>query len=88
MGLIDDYFEIYKEKIEEYGDKTVICYQNGAFYEIYEKDENYKDSEKIGNAKLISTVLNNMKYTGKNYGKNTYINFIGFNTSCLYKFLP
>ena len=88
MSLINDYFSFYKEKIEEYGENTVILFQNGAFYEIYEKDEHYKDSEKIGNAQKISIILNNMKYTGKNFGKNTYINFIGFNVSCLDKFLP
>ena len=82
--MIKEYFDIYKEKIKEYGDKTCVLYENGAFYEIYQIDNEY---EKVGNASTLAKVLNDMKYTSKVIGKIN-VNFVGFNTSCLDKFLP
>lgn len=82
--MIQEYFDIYNEKVKEYGDNTCVLYENGAFYEVYQIDNEY---EKIGNASIISKILNDMKYTSKLIGKIT-VNFIGFNTSCLDKFLP
>jgi DNA mismatch repair ATPase MutS len=82
--MIQEYFDIYIEKIKEYGEKICVLYENGAFYEIYQIDNEY---EKIGNASIISKILNDMKYTSKVIGK-IEVNFIGFNTSCLDKFLP
>ena len=38
MTMIDYYFEIYNEKIKEYGEKTVVLMNVGSFYEIYEID--------------------------------------------------
>lgn len=84
MSIIKDYFDIYSEKIKEYGIKTIILYACGAFYEIYEKDEEYNDDEKIGNAKILSEIIQ-MKYTGKHMGK--YINFVGFTKSVIDKYL-
>ena len=82
--MIQEYFDIYLEKVKEYGEKTCVLYENGAFYEIYQIDNEH---EKIGNAIIISKILNDMKYTSKVIGKID-VNFIGFNTSCLDKFLP
>ena len=82
--MIQEYFDIYNEKVSEYGDKTCILYENGAFYEVYQIDNEY---EKIGNASVISKILNDMKYTSKIIGK-IEVHFIGFNTSCVDKFLP
>ena len=82
--MIQEYFDIYNEKCKEYGEKTCVLYENGAFYEVYQIDNDY---EKIGNASIISKILNDMKYTSKVIGK-IEVNFIGFNTSCLDKFLP
>lgn len=82
--MIQEYFDIYTDKIKEYGEKVCVLYENGAFYEIYQIDNEY---EKIGNAIIISKILNDMKYTSKVIGK-IEVNFIGFNTSCLDKFLP
>lgn len=82
--MIKEYFDIYNEKVKEYGERTCVLYENGAFYEIYQIDNQY---EKIGNASIISKILNDMKYTSKVIGKID-VNFIGFNTSCLDKFLP
>ena len=85
MSMIKDYFDIYSEKVQEYGEKTIVLYQNGSFFEIFEKDEGYPESEKIGNAKILSEILQ-MKYTGKSLGK--FINFIGFTKSVVDKYLP
>lgn len=82
--MIQEYFDIYNEKVKEYGENTCILYENGAFYEVYQIDNEY---EKVGNASTISKILNDMKYTSKIIGKIS-VNFIGFNTSCLDKFLP
>lgn len=82
--MINEYFDIYTAKINEYGDNTCVLYENGAFYEIYQIDNEY---EKIGNASIIAKILNDMKYTCKIIGK-IEVNFAGFNTSCLDKFLP
>jgi len=82
--MIQEYFDIYSEKIKEYGENVCVLYENGAFYEIYQIDNEF---EKIGNASVISKILNDMKYTSKIIGKID-VNFIGFNTSCLDKFLP
>lgn len=82
--MIQEYFDIYNEKVKEYGENTCVLYENGAFYEVYQIDNEF---EKIGNASIISKILNDMKYTSKVIGKIN-VNFIGFNTSCLDKFLP
>ena len=83
-SMIKEYFDIYSEKLKEFGEKTCILYENGAFYEIYQIDNEY---EKIGNASILSKILNDMKYASKIIGK-IKVHFIGFNTSCLDKFLP
>lgn len=83
-AMIKEYFDIYTEKVKEYGEKTCVLYENGSFYEIYQIDNEY---EKIGNASVLSHILNGMTYTSKVIGKMR-VNFIGFNTSCLDKFLP
>jgi DNA mismatch repair protein MutS len=82
--MIQEYFDIYSDKVNEYGEKVCVLYENGAFYEVYQIDNEF---EKIGNASIISKILNDMKYTYKVIGK-IEVNFIGFNTSCLDKFLP
>jgi DNA mismatch repair protein MutS len=85
--MIDQYFEIYTEKIKEYGENTVILMQVGSFYEIYEIN-NEKDN--IGNAKKLSNILE-MVYANKkgdtNNSSRTHPNFIGFNVSILDKYL-
>jgi DNA mismatch repair protein MutS len=87
-SMIDEYFNIYTENVKEYGDKTAILYQCGSFLEMYEIDNQH---EKIGNARILSNILN-MKYANKNGNVDnscrTYPNFIGFTMSCLQKYLP
>lgn len=83
-SMIKEYFDIYSEKVKEYGERTCVLYENGAFYEIYQIDNEY---EQLGNAFIIAKILNDMKYACKVIGK-IEVNFAGFNTSCLDKFLP
>ena len=49
--MIDDYFEIYTEKVKEFGENTVVLHQTGSFYEIYEINN---ANEIIGNAKNLT----------------------------------
>jgi DNA mismatch repair protein MutS len=35
MALTKEYFELTKKYIDEYGEKTIILMQNGAFFEVY-----------------------------------------------------
>ena len=35
VSIYDTYFEITKESIQKYGDKTILYYQVGAFFEMY-----------------------------------------------------
>lgn len=96
--MIKQYFNIYKEKIKEYGEKTAVLFQVGSFYEIYQIDngndskdvDDDKVDNKIGNAYVLSKILN-MKYANKlgDVSKNStaYPNFIGFNVSILNKYL-
>lgn len=85
--MIDQYFEIYTEKIKEYGENTVILMQVGSFYEIYEINN---ENETIGNAKKLSNILE-MIYSNKKgntiNSSRTHPNFIGFNVNILDKYL-
>jgi DNA mismatch repair protein MutS len=88
MGMVEEYFEFYKKYSAEYGEKTAVLYCCGSFYEIYEIDN---EKENIGNAKILSNILN-MKYANKSgntdNNSRSYPNFIGFTTSYLPKYLP
>jgi DNA mismatch repair ATPase MutS len=44
--IIARYFDLQKQYEEEYGKKTVVLYQIGVFYEIYEYDPANCESEK------------------------------------------
>ena len=87
-SMIDQYFDIYTEQIKEYGEKTAILMLVGSFLEMYQIDNN---TEKIGNAKLLSNILN-LKYANKNgnidNSSRSYPNFVGFTQNCLNKYLP
>ena len=85
--MIDEYFNIFTEKVKEYGPNTVILYQCGSFYEIYEIDN---EEEQIGNAKRLSRILE-MTYANKrgntSLSTRAHPNFIGFTLSILDKYL-
>jgi len=89
MGLSEEYLKLQMEYTEKYGINTVILYQVGSFYEIYEYDPDLDPNEikynnkKIGNATRISKILN-MCLTQKNKKKPHGINnpiLVGFPTA-------
>ena len=86
--MIDEYFNIYNEKVKEYGEKTVVLMECGTFMEIYELDNK---TEKLGNAYKISKILN-LNYANKNgdltCNNRSYPNFVGFTSNCVSKYLP
>lgn len=86
-SMIDNYFQIYEDKIKEYGENTVVLHQTGSFMEIYEIDNN---KEKIGNAKRIANILE-LNFANKSgditKSSRTHPNFIGFTCSILDKYL-
>ena len=85
--MINQYFDIYTQKLKEYGEKTVVLFQVGSFYEIYEINNT---QETIGNAKKLSNILE-MNLANKsgniNNSSRTYPTFIGFTCSILDKYL-
>jgi DNA mismatch repair protein MutS len=89
VSMYDQYFQIFQEKQKEYGEKTTVLMECGSFFEIYELDN---ATEKIGNAKILSKLLNDMEYANKkgdtDINSRTFPNFIGFNVASLWKFLP
>lgn len=64
MGLIDEYFKYQLKYEEKYGKRTVILYQKGSFYNIYEYDPDNSSCTddpkvgKIGHAVNLSIILN------------------------------
>ncbi len=55
MGRFIEYENYYNKYSKIYGEKTVVLYQCGMFHEIYGIDN---ETEKVGNAKEISSILN------------------------------
>lgn len=88
FSMIDEYFNIYNEKIKEYGKDIAVLIECGSFMEIYQIDNN---EEKIGNAYEISKILN-ICYANKNgdlsNNNRSYPNFVGFTTNSMSKYLP
>jgi DNA mismatch repair protein MutS len=80
--MIDDYFKIYKESVEEFGIKTVLMYVCGKFYECYSVNNK---TEQVGNAEIIADVINCV-FTSKNkakklkeiYSTRSNPDFVGF----------
>ena len=91
-SVIDEYFRIYKESVEQYGEKTVVLIEYGSFYEIY-SIENEKES--VGNARVISEIIrcdftskNKAKRATEGYSTRTNPDFCGFGTAFLKKYIP
>jgi len=55
MGLFEDYENYLVKYQKTYGEKTVVLYQNGMFFETYGVDN---EKEKIGLVKEVSDMLN------------------------------
>lgn len=86
--MIDEYFNIYKEKVTEFGEKTCILYACGSFYEVYGIDN---EKEQIGNVDIIADILHIVcSKKNKSIEGNSRSNpkFCGFTTSYLPKYLP
>jgi DNA mismatch repair protein MutS len=88
--MIDEYFDIYKKSINEYGERTCVLYACGSFYEVYEVD-NVK--EKIGNASVIAEIIR-CDFSNKNKQKRSeegstraFPDFCGFGVAYLPKYL-
>lgn len=63
--MIDDYFRIYQDSVKEFGNKTVLMYVCGKFYECYSVNNS---KEQIGNAEIVSDIINCI-FTSKNKAK-------------------
>ena len=37
MSMLNEYFTLYSRYSKEYGDKTILLFQVGAFFEVYTK---------------------------------------------------
>lgn len=86
-SMIDEYFQIYENSVKEYGENTVLLYQVGSFYEIYEINNS---DECIGNAKKIANILElNIANKSGDNTKSTRKHpiFVGFTYSILDKYL-
>lgn len=88
--MIDEYFEIYKNSVEEYGEKTCVFYACGSFYEVYKIENN---QETIGNADIISEIIR-CDFSNKNKSKRSecgstraFPDFCGFGIPYLQKYL-
>ena len=65
MGIVTDYLKYQEEYQNKYGEKTIVLYQNGSFYEIFcfdpELVKNPDDippwpTKKLGHAVFLSTI--------------------------------
>ncbi len=56
--IVEEYFDVLSQYTKKYGDKTVVLFQVGAFYEVYGIDNT---KEKIGNVSDLSNILNVQK---------------------------
>ena len=65
MGLVTDYLKYQEEFQNKYGERTVVLYQNGSFYEIFEYDPDKNETsdvaawptQKLGHAVYLSSLL-------------------------------
>jgi DNA mismatch repair protein MutS len=89
--MIDEYLNIYKECIEEYGKDICVFYACGSFYEVYSINNK---NEKIGNAEKISELIR-CEFSNKNKSKRNELgystrdnpDFCGFGIPYLSKYL-
>ena len=82
MAMIQEYFRLTEEYISKFGEKTVLWYQVGSFYEMYANKENdgsfsgcnIQEFAKIGNLAM---------------GKKTAVTvMLGFSTYMFEKYVP
>ena len=74
MGIFEEYETFLAKYQKIYGDKTILLYQNGMFFEIYGVDN---EKEKVGSVKEISDLLNiQMTRRSKAILENNRSNFL------------
>ena len=65
MGIVTEYLKYQEEYQERYGSRTIVLYQNGTFYEIFEYDPAKNETDeippwpttKLGHATSLSKLL-------------------------------
>lgn len=89
--MINEYFNIYKECIKEYGKDICVFYACGSFYEVYSVNN---ENEALGNAEKISEIIR-CEFSNKNKSKRNELgystrdnpDFCGFGIPYLSKYL-
>ena len=88
--MIDEYFEIYNNSIQEYGERTCVFYACGSFYEVYRVENK---NEIIGNANIIAEIIR-CDFSNKNKSRRSeegssraFPDFCGFGIPYLPKYL-
>lgn len=88
MGIVIEYLKYQEEYQERYGERTIVLYQNGSFYELFEFDPAKNETgelpvwptKKLGHASSLSKLLG-YTLTKRNKNKPYSIdnpNMIGF----------
>src|SRR5437660_276676 len=74
MGIFEEYENYFNKYHEIYGEKMIVLYQNGIFFETYGVDN---EKEKVGIVKEISDLLNiQMTRRNKAILENNRSNFL------------
>lgn len=87
MSLINEYFELTKRYQDEYGDKTILLMQVGAFFEVY--GINNKELNTITSSKIVDfSQICELNIVDKNtcVGKNNVV-MAGFKDIMIEKYL-
>ena len=82
MSMLKEYFGLYRKYCEEYGDKTILLYQVGAFYEVYttlNESKEVTDNNIILFQKCTGCVL---------VSRTEYVSNMGFIVNKLDSYLP
>ena len=85
MSMLNEYFSLYHKYTKEYGDKTILLYHVGAFYEVYTKvnketkevtDENVLLYKQCANLNLAYKTDDTLLLGFRDYMLDTYLNKI------------
>jgi len=85
MSMLNEYFTLYHKYTQEYGDKTILLYHVGAFYEVYTKvnketkevtDENVLLYKQCANLNLAYKTDDTLLLGFRDYMLDTYLNKI------------
>lgn len=85
MSMLKEYFTLYHKYIKEYGERTILLYQVGAFYEVYTKvnketkevtDENVLLYKQCASLNLAYKSEDTLLLGFRDYMLDTYLNKI------------